>query len=453
MKTPIFRLLLSLTVLALLLAACASPTASPETEQPQAPAPETEAPQPEEPAVTGDVPQTGSEPVTIHVLIRPDEGGNVALYAEKFQQETGHFVQVDFVGWAEIHDKTVTTLASGGGGYDIVFIPNANAAEFAAGDWFEPVNDLIPDSERSQWLESVVDLYTFDGDLIAVPWYSGGAHMAYNTEILEAAGVNPAEILTWDDFMAACEAIKTSGAAEFCFSPSAKYPGNFYYNWGTMVKSSGGEFFDADGNPVFQNDDIALRTLQMFETAMAEGYFDPAGIALDDYETLIEFGTGKTAFLLDSTWSVTQANSNTELSGVTGKTGIMLIPGTAEQRSGGYIYAGGLGLLRTSENKEVAKQFIMYLTSEEAQKHHAIEGANLPTRTALFTDADIAAAWPGFEVLAEQVSYGEFPPQFPWFEEWRRSAASAVQDVMGGRKTAQEAVDWLVEETNRLKNQ
>jgi len=78
MKTPIFRLLLSLTVLALLLAACASPTASPETEQPQAPAPETEAPQPEEPAVTGDVPQTGSEPVTIHVLIRPDEGGNVA---------------------------------------------------------------------------------------------------------------------------------------------------------------------------------------------------------------------------------------------------------------------------------------------------------------------------------------------------------------------------------------
>src|SRR5690606_13092289 len=189
------------------------------------------------------------------------------------------------------------------------------------------------------------------------------------------------------------------------------------------------------------------------ETAMAEGYFDPAGIALDDYETLIEFGTGKTAFLLDSTWSVTQANSNTELSGVTGKTGIMLIPGTAEQRSGGYIYAGGLGLLRTSENKEVAKQFIMYLTSEEAQKHHAIEGANLPTRTALFTDADIAAAWPGFEVLAEQVSYGEFPPQFPWFEEWRRSAASAVQDVMGGRKTAQEAVDWLVEETNRLKNQ
>jgi len=286
-----------------------------------------------------------------------------------------------------------------------------------------------------------------------MPLYSGGTHMADNTEILAAAGVNPAEILTWDDFMAACEAIKTSGAAEFCFSPSAKYPGNFYYNWGTMVKSSGGEFFDADGNPVFQNDDIALRTLQMFETAMAEGYFDPAGIALDDYETLIEFGTGKTAFLLDSTWSVTQANSNTELSGVTGKTGIMLIPGTAEQRSGGYIYAGGLGLLRTSENKEVAKQFIMYLTSEEAQKHHAIEGANLPTRTALFTDADIAAAWPGFEVLAEQVSYGEFPPQFPWFEEWRRSAASAVQDVMGGRKTAQEAVDWLVEETNRLKNQ
>ena len=40
------------------------------------------------------------------------------------------------------------------------------------------------------------------------------------------------------------------------------------------------------------------------------GYFNPAGIAMDDYETLIEFGTGSTAFMLNSTWSATQANRN-----------------------------------------------------------------------------------------------------------------------------------------------
>ena len=174
---------------------------------------------------------------------------------------------------------------------------------------------------------------------------------------------------------------------------------------------------------------------------------------MDDYETLIAFGAGNSAFLIDSTWAVTQANLNEELSGLTGNTGMILIPGSGDTRSGGYLYAGGLGVLASSEHKEEAKQFLTLLTSEEAQKQHAVEGANMPTRSALYEDADIAAAWPGFEVLAEQLTYGKFPPQFGWFEEWRRSAATAVQDVMGGRKTAEEAIGWLVEESTRLSAQ
>ena len=62
------------------------------------------------------------------------------------------------------------------------------------------------------------------------------------------------------------------------------------------------------------------------------------------------------------------------------------------------------------EHKEEAKQFITYLTSAEAQKHHAIEGANMPTRVALFTDPDISAAWNGFADLAAQLNYGDFVP-------------------------------------------
>ncbi len=394
-----------------------------------------------------------SHEVTIRAMIRPDEGGNVAKYAAAFEDETGIKVEVDFVGWAEIHNKTITTLASGGGGYDIIFIPSANVVEFVSGGWFAPIDEAIPEDQRGDWLEAVVDMYTVDGNLIAMPWYAGGAHMAYNAEVLDAADVDPASIETWDDFMTACKAVQDTGAAEFCFSPSAKYPGNFYYNWGSMVLSNGSEFFDEEGISIFQDAPAAVDSMAMLQEGIEAGYFDPAGIALDDYETLIEFGTGKTAFLLDSTWAVTQANVNTDLSGVTGNASLMLIPGNGEVRSAGYLYAGGLGVLNSSEHKDEAIQFLQYLTSEEAQKHHAIEGANLPTRLALYEDEDIAEAWAGFETLAAQLTYGEFPPQFSWFEEWRRSAASAVQDVISGDKTAADAVDWLIDETTRIQNQ
>jgi len=456
MKRTFSISLFILVVFALLVSACgteATPTAEPTqavvepTEAPAAAPTEVpaEAPAPTEAPV--------AEPVTIRALIRPDEGGNVAKYAAQFEQETGNKVAVDFVGWAEIHDKTVTTLASGGGGYDIVFIPSANVVEFASGGWFEPIDDVIPADQRDQWLQTVLDLYTYEGSLIANPWYSGGAHMAYNKDILTAAGVDPASIKTWDDFMNACKTIKETGAAEFCFSPSAKYPGEFYYNVGSIVAAMGGEFFDADGNPVFQDDGMTLKAFQLMKDGIDNGYFDPAGVALDDYETLIEFGTGKTAFLLDSTWSVTNANRNPDVSQILDKVGYILIPGEGSQTSGGYLYAGGLGILKTSENKEVAKQFLQYLTQEEAQKQHAIDGANMPTRVALFKDADIATAWAGFETLADQLNYGKFPPQFTWFEEWRRSLATATQEVMTATKTPEEAVQWLVDETNRLKAQ
>lgn len=447
-KSRLIWILFTILIVALVACQPSEPAAEegqePAVEETQEPAADTS--EPEE----AEEPEMESEPVVIRALIRPDEGNNVTTFAQQFEEETGISVEVDFVGWAEIHDKTITTLAAGGGGYDIIFIPSANVVEFASGGWFEPIDDLITDDNRGEWLESVVDLYTYEGNLIAMPWYAGGAHMAYNAQILDAAGVDAGAILSWDDFMAACEQIVFSEAAPFCFTPSAKYPGNFYYNWGTMAASLGGDFFDEEGNPIFQDGDAALRAMEMIDTGTADGQFDPAGIALDDYETLIAFGTGQTAFMLNSTWSVTQANSNAELSTIVGNSNIMLIPGSGDLRSGGYLYAGGLGLLSSSEHKEEAKQFLTYLTGAEAQKHHAIEGANLPTRVALYEDAEIAEAWPGFDLLAEQLTYGKFPPQFGWFEEWRRSAATAVQDVMGDRSTAQEAIDFLVSETERL---
>lgn len=388
--------------------------------------------------------------VTLKMIVSPDEGATVATYVQKFKDQTGIDVQPDFQGWDVIHDKIVTALAGGGGGYDIVFIPSANVVEFTAGDWFQPLDDMITDKNRADWLGSVVDLYTRNGHLLAMPWYGGGAHMAYNKDVLDKAGVDPASIKTWADFMAACEKVKTTKAADYCFTPSAKYAGEFYYNWGSMVASQGVDLFDKDGAPIFQNTPAALNTFQMIKDGIDKGYFDKAGVDMDDYATLIEFGKGQDAFLLDSTWSVTNANTNKDVSTILGKVGLMLIPGSDKVRSGGFLYAGGLGILKSSSHIDEAKKFLTFFTGSDAQKWHAVKGANMPTLLALYKDADIAASWSGFATLAEQVTYGKFPPQFGWFETWRHSLSSAIQDVIAGNKTPDAAVKFLVDEANRL---
>jgi multiple sugar transport system substrate-binding protein len=244
--------------------------------------------------------------------------------------------------------------------------------------------------------------------------------------------------------------VKATKAAAYCFAPSAKYAGEFYFLWGSIDASAGGKLFDADGKPIFQNDGRALAASELIKQGIDKGYFDPAGVAMDDYETLVEYGNGKEAFLLNSTWSVTQANTNKDLSKIRGESGLILIPGAAGTRTGGFLYAGGLGLLKTSTHKDEAKKFLTFLTSEPAQKQHAIDGANMPTRIALYQDKDIAAAWAGFPVLAEQLPYGQFAPPFPWFDEWRHSLAASLQDLIRGAKTPKEQIQFLVEEADRI---
>jgi ABC-type glycerol-3-phosphate transport system substrate-binding protein len=171
----------------------------------------------------------------------------------------------------------VTALAGGGGGYDLFFVPSADAVNLMAGGYFESLNDMMSESDKKNWLPSVTNLYTVNGQLLAMPWYAGGAHMAYNKKILQAAGVDPDSIKTWDGFMAACAKIKETNAARFCFAPSAKYRGEFDYFWGSMHASRGGKLFDASGSPIFQNDGQALAVNKMVQEGISKGYFDPAG--------------------------------------------------------------------------------------------------------------------------------------------------------------------------------
>lgn len=390
--------------------------------------------------------------ITLKVLVRPDEGDIVRAYTQKFEAETGIDVIVDFIGWDKIYEKTISVLMAGGAGYDVVFIPSANVAAFAATGQFEALDDAIPPERRAEWLPAVLDLCTYDDHLIAIPWYSGGAHMVYNAAYLAQAGVDPAAIKTWEDFLEACRKIKSSGVVEYPFIPSAKYPGNYYYNWGTMVYSMGGALFDEDLKPTF-NEGAGLKALEILVQGVKEGLFDPAGVAMDDYETLKAFQAGQSAFLLDSTWSATQATLAGS-SDVAADAKIMLIPGSTDHRTGGLLYAGGFGVMKSSAHKAEAVAYILYLTSKEAQMLHAILGANLPTRTDLFSDPEKAAinkAWPIYSDLVEQIKYGVFGPVITWLDPVRRVLATAVQDAMAGRKTPKAALDWAAEEILQLR--
>ncbi|MCD7058318.1 extracellular solute-binding protein [Pelagibacterium xiamenense] len=120
-------------------------------------------------------------------------------------------VTVEDLGNQQVFDRLLAGCAAGGSGLpDIVSIENHEAEIFWAQfpDCFvdlrtlgysEDVASAFPDFKR-------IELEVGD-KAYAMPWDSGPVAMFYRRDFYENAGVDPASISTWDDFIAAGEAV------------------------------------------------------------------------------------------------------------------------------------------------------------------------------------------------------------------------------------------------------
>jgi multiple sugar transport system substrate-binding protein len=74
----------------------------------------------------------------------------------------------------------------------------------------EPLDGLVPESERSHWQFTEENLY--GGKLWAMPMYVMGAPICLNKKIFESAGLDPENPpATWDDFVNTCKTLKSKG--------------------------------------------------------------------------------------------------------------------------------------------------------------------------------------------------------------------------------------------------
>ncbi len=128
-------------------------------------------------------------------------------------------VTVEDLGNQQTFDKTLAGCAAGGAGLpDILSIENHESEIFWTQfpDCFVDLKTLgytdeiaakFPDFKRTE-LE-------VDGKAYAMPWDSGPVAMFYRRDFYEKAGVDPATIKTWDDFIAAGKKIQEANPGRY----------------------------------------------------------------------------------------------------------------------------------------------------------------------------------------------------------------------------------------------
>lgn len=134
------------------------------------------------------------------VTVRLWDDQVAAAYRESFDEfsrlHPGIDVRVTVVPYATYFD-TLRTDAAGGSADDIFWLSNAYFAAYADSGRLADIAKVLGRNAARDWEPSVVDQFTRNGVLWGVPQLTdGGIAVYFNADLLDAAGVDPRQLLT-----------------------------------------------------------------------------------------------------------------------------------------------------------------------------------------------------------------------------------------------------------------
>ena len=234
-------------------------------------------------------------------------------------------------------------------------------------------------------VESRLDLYSKDGKYYGLPTHVGTTVAFYNTEALDAAGVDYTTIKTWDDFKAAGEKYKEATGKTFAAAETTAQ-----WTLNLMLAQKGGDYMTEDGKLDVNNDKM-VECLQYMKDMQAAGALDTiAGGQPDNEEAYPLFNSGDVAAAIMPFWQTSRYTSY--MTDLKGKVAIAAPPVWGDNDAVKTIGGGGTGtaVVAGSENADLAAEVFAYIKLSETANEEVWNVLGFdPVNTALWTDTAI----------------------------------------------------------------
>lgn len=279
-----------------------------------------------------------------------------------------------------------------------------------------------------------------DGKTYGVPIGSNTLALYYNKDILDAAGVDPAEIKDWGTLTDALAKVKVAGHNGITYAGFASEEGTFQFQ----------PFFWGAGADLTQLDSPeAISALELWKGWLDAGYSTSAVITNTQGTSWEEFLAGDTAFGLNGTWQVNSAAEqpfDTGFIQVPGKDG-----GTAPTPTGGEFML--IPTQKDVSRYDVSTKIIECMSSVDGQVQTAVTMAYYIPPTEAGQEA-LLAENPDLEVWVDAVRNAlgrtsELGQDYPKVSEqlW-----TAVGNALSGALTPEEALQQAQEDASAAIN-
>ncbi len=296
---------------------------------------------------------------------------------------------------------------------------------------------------------------TFDGELKAMPWVPAPIVMVYNRSLMEEAGLDPDNPpATWDEFTAAVEAIcalppREDGSSVYGVSlRTARHPNSGHWSI-PVIWGFGGDVLNAEGEVVIA-EEAAVAAYQWLQDVVTSEC-SPNGFGIQESRTV--FGQGRAGFMFEGPWAKGLVDSLSEGAMTVAPDGdvwVAPMPAGPDGRVRMIANSHVLGISETSENKELAADFIEFITtnSEAVTRYYEVSDQLSTAQLDLLTTGAIGED--GYiQAFVDAVpNANSVPIQHPQWNAMTDSLSLALQKVLQGEDPAgalAEAADEIQE--------
>lgn len=295
--------------------------------------------------------------------------------------------------WSEKNgiDTTIKSI----GGSNTVTVGQQLRTDFAAGDMpdifiiagpedYKDWESIILDLSNEAWVKETSVAYKTDGKVVGFPVAVEGWGMAYNADILSAAGVDPVgltNLQAYREAFATIEAKKAELGLDSVVSMAAASGMGWvtaHHNFNSLL-SNGVTYGDVTVANKFVNGEVdSVRLAEYADwVELLFMYADKAVLTTGDYDAQVgAFAAGKAAFLHQGNWT----DGNIEQANATFKMAFAPHGSMNAVTDGIFVSAPTYYVInKESENVEAAKQFLNDMVfTDEGQKFMVEDAGMIP---------------------------------------------------------------------------
>lgn len=388
--------------------------------------------------------ETGGNSETLEVALW-DENASDAVDAsiEAFKEEHPDVeVNVTYTPYEDYWTKLKTSLG-GGNAADVFWMNGPRFYEYVTSDLIKNLEPFIEeDSEftKDGYFSTVIELYSYEEDLYAAPYFVDSVGLFYNKELFDEADVPyPDETWTWEDIEEKGAQLTNPDEGVFGYAAHTVANQQGYYN---LIHQAGGFIINEDKTESGFNTPETKEAFYFLENIIEQGISPSTQMQIESEPRQL-FMSNKLAML--PSISVNGEMLHNELGD---KLGVAPLPAGKEEAS--IVHGIGWAINEATDQEELAWELVKKLSGEEGNKVIAESGFSMPAYEEMGSIWLESLPSLDLQIFLDAQKDGVAYPISERTAEWQDVEMTEIQAAFLGQQTLDEALEIVADEMNAI---